>query len=100
MASKGWQARQANVLCPPGKLLLQVLLKVEKESADAIVVCPRKVAPAVQLVLDGLARASWKVWRTDLKGDHAWMVRASVRVPEHVARTGWVVPLRAWQFTW
>ena len=87
---------------PPVGALLQAVLKVEAEQADALIVCPRIVQPAVSLVLRRLPAWQHAGWcnPVQLHGEHKHMVRPTERVPAGVVRAGWVVPLQVWAVKW
>ena len=81
---------------PPVALIIEVLLKIERETAQAIVVLPRKATAQADAILDRLPVTAER----QLTGPHAVMVRPTSRVPRRYAAGGWKVPLRAVKIHW
>ena len=82
-------------LFPPPKLLLQTLLKVRRERAEALVVCARTLQPVEEAVLLSLAAR-----HKPLTAPHSAMVFPSRRVPREVRTGGWKTPLQVCRITW
>lgn len=76
---------------PPRALLVESLLKIEREQARAVVVLPRTVSAEVSDVLRRLPVQREVL----LNGPHRVMVQPTRRVPAQAAGGGWKMPLRA-----
>jgi hypothetical protein len=83
------------IFCAVGDLP-RALRKIQAEHAEALVIAPRNLEPALRSRLALLPVSS----TVSLNGAHRWLVKPTERVPKWVSRAGWVVPLQSVRISW